>query len=279
VERFDITSTHNPRIKSIVHLQKRRERDRAGLFMIEGAREIDRALRGGVTLDEVFVCPPLATGEEERAAIGRIQSQGITITSVARRVFARIAYRETTGGLVAVAAQPRFALTGLPRTGLPLYLVIAGVEKPGNLGALVRSADGAGATGLIVTDPGTDLCNPNIIRSSLGTIFTVPIASAAAGEAICWLREKEVRVIVSSPHADAAYWDADLSGACAIVVGSEDTGVGREWIEATDLLVSIPMRGAADSLNVSATAAILLYEAQRQRAGARPTGSGGRSGP
>ncbi len=278
MEQFDITSTHNPCIKSVMHLQKRRERDRAGLFMIEGAREIGRSVRGGVTLEEVFVCPPLATGEEERETIERIQSRGITITSVTRRVFARIAYRETTGGLTAVAVKPRFALTELPRTDFPLYLIVAGVEKPGNLGAILRSADGAGVTGLIVTDPGTDLCNPNIIRSSLGTIFTVPVAASVAGEAIGWLRDKPVCIIASSPHAGIPYTDADLSSACAIVVGSEDTGVGEDWLDAADLHVAIPMRGVADSLNVSAAAAVLLYEARRQRAGTPRVGGVGRGG-
>lgn len=274
--RYDITSTHNARIKSAILLRKRRERDRTGRFVIEGAREIERAIRGGVTLEEVFVCPPLATGEEEREALGRMHSRGLTITSVAQRVFARIAYRETTGGLMAIAEKPRFELADLPRADCPLYLVVEGVEKPGNIGAILRSADGAGTTGLIVTDPGTDLCNPNIIRSSLGTLFTVPVAVSAAGEAIGWLRERDVRIVASSPRADISYAGVDLSGACAIVVGSEDTGVGEEWLGAADVRVAIPMRGAADSLNVSTAAAVLLYEARRQRTGAPRAGSGAR---
>lgn len=267
MNRFDITSPHNPRIKAIVHLRKRRERDRLGLFVIEGAREIARALAGGVTLEEVLVCPPLAGGAEERETIGQVRSRDIAVTAVSQRVYTRIAYRETTGGLTAVAVKPHFSLAELPETEHPLHLVVAGVEKPGNLGAIARSADGAGVSGLIVTDPKTDPCNPNIIRASLGTVFTVPLAVSTGAETIEWLRRRE-RIIVSSPHAGAAYWDADLSGACAIVVGSEDAGVGERWLEAADLRVAIPMRGAADSLNVSASAAVLLYEARRQRAGA-----------
>jgi TrmH family RNA methyltransferase len=256
VNRFDITSSQNPRI-----------RDRAGLFVIEGAREIGLALRGGVSLEEVFVHPPLAAGVDEGEILHKIESCGIRTLSVSRKVFARIAYRETTGGLVAVAVKPRFSLAGLPRVDNPLYLVVDGVEKPGNIGAMLRSADGAGATGLIVTNPGTDLCNPNIIRASLGTLFTVPSAISDAGAALRWLRERQISLCVSSPHADTLHTLARLTGACAIVLGSEDTGIGEQWHDEADQLIRIPLRGTVDSLNVSAAAAVLLYEAARQRAG------------
>jgi len=186
---------------------------------------------------------------------------------VGRKAFEKLAYREAGGGIVAVARQPSHTLADLPERDCPLYLVVNAVEKPGNLGALMRSADGAGAAGVIITDPTTDLYNPNAIRSSLGTIFTVPRALSEASVAMSWLKGRKVAIITTSPSARALYSEADFTGPCAIVVGSEDAGLGREWIEASDLSVRIPMKGAADSLNVSVTAAILLYEALRQREG------------
>lgn len=265
MKKYDISSPQNPRIKSVLHLQKRRERDRTGLFLIEGTRELARALHGGVTIEEAYLCPPLAAGTEEQDLVQELESRRIALTSVSQRIFARIAYRETTGGFLAVARKPRFTIADLPRADPPLYLVVESVEKPGNLGAIFRSADGAGATGLLAADPGTDLCNPNIIRASLGTVFTVPAAITDSATAIEWLKNNKVAVVTTSPHADTPFTRANLAVGCAIVVGSEDTGVSESWLEAADEHVGIPMRGAADSLNVAAAAAVLLYEALRQR--------------
>lgn len=269
LKEYDISSTQNPRIKSVLHLQKRRERDRTGLFLIEGTRELARALRGGVTIEEIFRCPPLTASTEKKDLVREIESRRIAMTSVSQRVFARIAYRETTGGLLAVARKPSFTIADLPRTDPPLYLVVESVEKPGNLGAIFRSADGAGATGLIVTDQRTDLSNPNTIRASLGTVFTVSSAITDSATAIEWLKNNSVAIVTTSPHADTPYTRANLATGCAIVVGSEDTGVSESWLEAADERVRIPMRGAADSLNVAAAAAVLLYEALRQRTAGR----------
>jgi TrmH family RNA methyltransferase len=260
-----ITSLQNPRIKALLRLEKRRERDHSGLFVIEGDREISRAMRGGVAIVELYACPSLAAGIGERGITGELERSGIPVTSVAPKVFERLAYRGTTGGLVAVARKPAFDISALPAGEDSLYLVVERIEKPGNLGALLRSADGAGVTGLIVSDPRTDLCNPNVIRSSIGTVFTVPAAVSETGAAIAWLKSRRVSIIVTSPHERACYTEVDFRGRCAVVVGSEEAGVGESWLAAADRAVGIPMRGAADSLNVSAAAAVILYEALRQR--------------
>lgn len=260
-----ITSPQNPRIRSIYHLQKKRERDRTGLITIEGARELARALGAGVALREIYLCPEVAATGEADAIIGELRSRRIPLFTVGRAAFAKIAYREDSGGFVAVAERPPTGLDRLAGSAGALFLVVDAVEKPGNLGALLRSADGAGVTGLIIGSPAIDLFNPNAIRASLGAIFAVPVAVSKPEEAIPWLKGKGVRIIVTTPSAGTRYSDADLTRSSAIVVGREDTGVSRAWVEAADLAVSIPMRGVIDSLNVSAAAAILLYEALRQR--------------
>ena len=153
----------------------------------------------------------------------------------------------------------------LPPVDDPFYLVADAVEKPGNLGAILRTADAAGVTGLIVSDPGTDLYNPNVIRSSLGTVFSVPVAMADSGAAAEWLKQRDITIITSSPDADTPFSSVDLTGPCAVVVGSEELGAGETWFEASDIRIRIPMMGIADSLNVSVAAAVLMYEALRQR--------------
>ena len=264
-EREPIASPHNTRIKSAAKLHKRHERDRTGSILIEGIRELSRALERGIVVEEVFCCRDLLDRESSEPVMRGIEERGIPLTAVGRKAFEKLAYREATGGLVALARRPSSALEDLPERDCPLYLVVDSVEKPGNLGALMRSADGAGAAGVIITDPGTDLFNPNAIRSSLGTIFTVPNAMAETSLAIRWLKARNVAIVTTSPAGEAFYTEADFTGPSAIVVGSEDRGLGRGWLEASDRSVRIPMRGAADSLNVSVTAAILLYEALRQR--------------
>jgi TrmH family RNA methyltransferase len=265
-KREPIASPHNTRIKSAAKLHKKHERDSAGSMLIEGVRELSRALGSGIAVEEVFCCLDLLDQERGERIMRDIEERAIPLTMVGRKVFEKLAYREASGGLVAVARQPSHTLADLPEEHRPLYLVVNAVEKPGNLGAIMRSADGAGATGVIVTDPTTDLYNPNAIRSSLGTVFTVPNAMSETAPAIRWLKSLSVAIITTSPAARVLYSEADFTRPCAVVVGSEDTGLGREWREASDQQVRIPMKGAADSLNVSVTAAILLYEALRQRA-------------
>lgn len=260
-----ITSVQNSRVKAVSRLHKRRDRDRLGLMLIEGAREILLALGANVGIVEVFFCPEAATGRLEGEILRILEGRDIPVTAVERAVMAKIVYREGTDCIVAVARKTEHTLEMLPSAAPALFLVIDGVEKPGNLGAMFRTADAAGVSGIIVIDPGTDLCNPNVVRASLGTVFTVPAAVAGAPEAIRWLRDRGIAIVTSSPDGEIAYTAADLTAPSAIVVGSEELGADEEWFDASDMVVKIPMRGDADSLNVSASAAVLVYEAIRQR--------------
>jgi TrmH family RNA methyltransferase len=261
----DITSNKNPRIKFMIHLRKKCERDRSGLIAIEGTREIEAAIEAGVPIRELFYCPGIITNNEELALLEKIKKLDCPLISVSDKVYSYIAYRSTTGGLVALAENPGCSLDALPADDNPLYLVADKVEKPGNVGALFRTADAAGVTGLIASDLKTDLFNPNIIRSSLGTVFTVPSAETTAGATIDWLKSKGIRIIVSSPGAGLLYTTIDFTLPCAIVAGSEDQGLGGRWFEEAEYKARIPMRGKTDSLNVSVACAILIYEALRQR--------------
>jgi TrmH family RNA methyltransferase len=260
-----ITSTANSTIKAAARLRRKTGRRLAGLMLIEGTREIGIALRSGIAMREAFVCPEIAAGEEEKALLGELERAGITLTAVSGNVFGKLAYRESVGGIVAVAQSPDYPISGLSLDDNPLLLVVDGIEKPGNLGAVLRSADGAGITGLIISDPAAELSNPNVIRASLGTVFNVPCAVTDTAEAIGWLKERDIAIITATPRGKSLYSDVELTVPSAIVVGSEDSGASEEWLGASDMLVSIPMRGNADSLNVSAAATIMMYEAVRQR--------------
>ena len=260
-----IISSHNKKLLVIRQLRKRRERDRLGLMIIEGARELSLALESGATIVQVFTCADREIGEAEQILIERLDVQKIRLIEVGSKAFEKIAYREGTSSFVAVAKRPERALEDMPVGDNPLYIVMDDVEKPGNLGAVLRSADGAGVTGVIASDERTDLYNPNVIRASLGTIFTVPTVAARADEAIEWLRSKSIRIVVTTPAAENIYTNVDLTGPTAVVVGSEDRGARKEWLDAADIAVRIPMRGSADSLNVAQSATILAYEAIRQR--------------
>ncbi len=260
-----ITSPSNPRIKSIIRLGRKSERISTGLMPVEGVREISRAADAGVAIREVYFCPDIADGEQEGRLLDRLAAAGAQMTEVSGVVFGKIAYRESVGGILAVAERREYPLEDLPIGANPLLLVVDHLEKPGNLGAIFRSADGAGATGVIVSDPSAEISNPNVIRASLGTVFAVPKAVAPAADAIPWLKGNGIAIMATTPDAKTPWNEADLASPSAIVLGSEDRGLGDEWLKAADVRVIIPMRGAADSLNVSAAAAILLYEALRQR--------------
>lgn len=270
-DRLLITSTGNPRIKGIRSLRKRRSREEAGLILIEGVREVERALLSGLAPAELYVCPSIEDqgGDSLRALTGRLCEQGAAIFEVSAHVYEKIAYRGATEGVVAVAPRPSTTLpTRISRagqTGSPLYLVVDGVEKPGNLGGIIRTADGAGVTGIIVSGGGVDIYSPNVIRASLGTVFDMEISAADSDEALSWLKKNGVDIITSTPAAPLLYHEADYTGACAIVVGSEDKGADSRYLDPSSVKVRIPMNGIADSLNVSVSASILVYEALRQR--------------
>jgi TrmH family RNA methyltransferase len=261
----EISSPQNPRIKAAAALRDRRDRERTGRFVIDGTREILRALAGGIAVEEVFVCEPLCRSDDCRAALEVAARRGVARTEVSERAFGKLAFGERAEGLVAVARTPSVTLSSLRLPPAPLVVVLEGVEKPGNLGAVLRSADGAGADALIVAGDGTDLFNPNAIRASVGTIFGVRVAAAPVAEVIRWLRDGGLRILAARVDGSRPYTGTDLRGGIAIVLGSEAEGLSDAWSGAGIEAISLPMLGIADSLNVSAAAAVLLYEARRQR--------------
>jgi len=265
MDGVDLTSTANPRVKAVVRLRDRRERERTRRTLIDGAREIRRALDAGTQIVEVFACTPLLRGPDARAAFDGLGTAGVPIITTNEIVFEKLAFGERAEGLVAVAAIPSTSLADLDLPADPLVVVLEGVEKPGNLGAVLRSADGAGVDALVAAAPRTDLFNPNVIRASAGTAFSVPLAAAPSDEVLAWLRDRGVRVVAAVVDAPRAYTDADLRGPLAIALGSEAGGLSAGWHDPAFEAVRLPMLGVADSLNVSVTAAILLYEARRQR--------------
>jgi RNA methyltransferase, TrmH family len=228
-------------------------------------RETARAVAGGATLREVFVSSQAVLDDEGRALLDRLDAAATPRWEVGPEAFARLAYGDRLDSVIAVADAPAHALDDLQLPAEPLIAVVEGVEKPGNLGAVLRSADGAGVSAVIVADSGTDLFNPNVIRASLGTIFSVPVAVASTGDVLGWLRERGVRIVAARVQASVDYASADYRGAVAIALGSEARGLSDAWAELADVSVHVPMLGVADSLNVSVTAAILFYEALRQR--------------
>jgi TrmH family RNA methyltransferase len=259
------TSLANPRIKAAAALRDRRERDRAGLTLVDGAREVRRALDAGAAVAEAFVCEPLLAGPDARLALDLLRGRGIPLQPVSEAVFARIAFGQRAEGLVAVVRIPSTALDHLVLPETPLVAVVEGVEKPGNLGAILRSADGAGADAVVAASPRTDLFNPNAIRASAGTIFSLPLAAGTTAETLDWLAARGLRIVAARVDSDSVYSDIDLTGPLALVLGSEAEGLSESWHGPAIEAVRIPMLGAADSLNVSVSAAILLYEARRQR--------------
>ena len=260
-----LTSLANPRVTAAVSLRDRRDRERAGLTLIDGAREVRRALDRGIEVTEVFVCEPLLAGPDARAALDALREGGATVRPTNEAVFSKIAFGERAEGLVAVARIPATDLSSLAIPADALVVVLEGVEKPGNLGAVLRSADGAGADAVIAASPRTDLFNPNTIRASAGTVFALPLAAAPTSDVLTWLREADIRIVAARVDADALYTEIDLTGNVAIAFGGEADGLTDAWTAADIRAVRLPMRGVADSLNVSVSAAVLLYEARRQR--------------
>lgn len=260
-----LTSASNPRIKAALALRERRERERSGLTLVDGARELRRALNSGVEVVEAFVCEPLLAGPDARAALDRLRAGTAPVHVTNEAAFARLAFGERAEGLLAVIRTPSTALESLVLPPAALVIVIEAVEKPGNVGAVLRSADGAGAAAVVVASPRTDLFNPNAIRASAGTVFSVPIAAAPTPEVIAWLRAAGVRVVAARVDAQRLYTETDLTGRLALVLGAEADGLTDAWLGDDIEAVRLPMLGVADSLNVSVSAAVLAYEARRQR--------------
>ena len=260
-----IASPSNPRIKATARLRDRPQRDATGLTLVDGTREVRRALDAGAGVVEAFVCEPLLAGEDARAALDALAAHSIPTISTTEAAFAKVAFGDRADGLVAVVRIPPMRLDDLALPDDPLIVVIEGVEKPGNLGAVLRSADGAGVDALIAASPRTDLMNPNAIRASAGTIFSVPLASASTDEVVDWLGRRSIPIVATLVDAETPYSDADLTGPLAIAFGSEATGLTAPWRTPGVSRIRLPMLGIADSLNVSVSAAVVLYEARRQR--------------
>ncbi len=265
-----ITSLKNDLVKKVISLSGGNKRRKAGLFVLEGRKEIAHALNAGIEVVEVFICPEILADDdavsEYPGLIDALAESTDRIHEVTAPVYAKIAYRGKVEGLVALAEYPsaRPEMASLPEK--PLILVIEGVEKPGNLGAILRTADGAGVDMVLVADNGgTDLYNPNVIRSSVGAVFTLNVFCMPLDEVIAFLKESGVKVVLTSPDATRSFWEVDYCGATAIVLGSEHAGLPKQWLNNEKLSVYIPMAGDMDSLNVSCSAAITLYEACRQR--------------
>ena len=260
-----ITSLQNPRVKQLVKLRDRRPRDEAGVFLVEGYREIRRALEKQVALAEIYFSPEWFLGENEPALIEQARTAGAQVFELTKEAFAKVAYRERPDGLLAVAPQWRRALADLPAKTEPFYLVVEAIEKPGNLGTILRSADAAGCDAVIVCDPVTDIFNPNVVRASTGVLFSVPLVVEESVRVEAWLRKKKIRSVATTPAADTLYTAADLRGPLAVIMGSEQYGLSEFWLQHADLPVRIPMAGQADSLNVAMATIITLFEAVRQR--------------
>lgn len=258
-----ITSGQNPKIKSLLALQqKSAERRKSSLFVVEGLRELGHCINAGLQVESVFFCPKILN-----APVPDIPSDGIDVRmyEVSEDVYSKIAYRSGTEGIVAVVRQRPLSLTDLAQKDAPLYVILESVEKPGNLGAVLRSADAAGVDAVIVCDPLTDLYNPNLIRSSIGAIFSVPCVACSSEECISFLKDNGIKILTAQLQDSKLYYDTDMTCGTAIVMGTEATGLTDVWRQAADAHIRIPMLGKLDSLNVSVSAAILMYEAVRQR--------------
>lgn len=260
-----ISSLKNPRVKQAVKLRRRPHRDKLGLTLIEGYREIKRALDNEHPLSELFFCPSLFLGVNEPALLASCRDAGTQVLECSPAVFAKMSYRDRPDGLLAVAPQIRRPLDSITPSRPAMIVVAEAIEKPGNLGTILRSCDGTGADAVFVCDRCTDINNPNVIRASIGTCFSLPVVETLTEAAIEWLRAHEIRILAATPHAEMLYADADLTASWALVVGTEQHGLSDRWLNEADLTVRIPMLGQCDSLNVASATTILLYEAIRQR--------------
>ncbi len=260
-----ITSLQNPRVKQLVKLRDRRPRDEAGVFLVEGYREIRRALEKKIPLRELYFSPDWFLGENEPALIAEAKEAGAQLYELAKDTFAKVAYRERPDGLLAVAPQWRRALDDLTLPPEPFLLVVEAIEKPGNLGTILRSADAAGCDAVIVCDPVTDIFNPNVVRASTGVLFSVPLVVEESARVQRWLQDRRIRTVATTPAAEKIYSDVDLRGPVAVIMGSEQYGLSDFWLQHADVPVRIPMAGQADSLNVAMATIITLFEAVRQR--------------
>ncbi len=278
-----ITSFQNPKIKHAVKLSQRKDRDREGLLVVEGRDEIVLALQGGLRPFRLFYSPGLRNGSDSEL-LGTFTALGGEVIEISPQLMEKIAYRQHPDAWLCIAFQPETSLSSMKHSSMnqteatgstrdqshpsmPLYLITEGIEKPGNFGAMLRTADACGVQGVISLGGKTDLFNPNVVRASKGSIFTVPIAAADNQQVYEWLEEQNITIVAADPHDAKPYWEVSYRRPCAIVVGSEDQGLSEFWKKNAHELVTIPMVGTVNSLNVALSAGLLLYEAIRQRTG------------
>lgn len=260
-----ITSAQNPKIKHLLALQEKSKlRRESGLFVLEGERELRHCLSVGYQIDSLYYCPEMMRRGSD---ILQLVGSKARLYELDSRLYAKIAYRESTEGVIALIKAKSLGLKDLKLRENPLIAVLESVEKPGNLGAVLRSADAVGADAVIICDPLTDLYNPNLIRASIGAVFTVPCVSCSSEDAIKWLKDNHINILTAQLQDSSLYYECDMKKGSAIVMGTEAIGLSDVWREAADAHIRIPMLGRLDSLNVSVSAAILLYEAIRQRNG------------
>jgi TrmH family RNA methyltransferase len=262
---LDISSLTNPRVKNVVKLRQRSHRDACGTMLIEGFREISRALDNQHPINELLYCDALFQGENNAALLSRCQSTGAHLIACSTPVFKKMSYRDRPDGLLAVAPQVHHTLEDIPLSDAPFIVIAEAIEKPGNLGTILRSSDAAGVDAVIICDRCTDINNPNVVRASIGTLFSLPVVETTGTEALAWLQANAIQAVATTPHTDTLYNNVDLTGGVAVIVGTEQYGLSDTWLEAAEIKVRIPMLGQADSLNVASATTILLYEVVRQR--------------
>ena len=264
--RTELTSPANPRIKHVVKLRSCSTREETGEMIVEGYRECRRALDNGYRPNAIFHCPELYLKDENEARLVEdAERAGADVFLCSRTAFVKMAYKERPDGLLMTGPHVSKRLSDLSLPPNSLVIVTESIEKPGNLGTILRSADAANVAAVIVCDRTTDIHNPNVVRASTGTMFSVPVVEASSDEALAWLKGKGFKILAATPHAEKLHFEVDLTGNVAIALGAEQYGLTQKWMDGAELRVRIPMLGLADSLNVSAAATILVYEAVRQR--------------
>jgi TrmH family RNA methyltransferase len=260
-----ISSTKNDLIKDVSTIQsKSKERRLRNITIIEGVKEVSIAAKSGVNFEKVLFCTEIILESEVKSIIG-IQNAQVQLYELTQEVFSKISYRETTGGIICIAKTTNKKLDELNVKEESLFIVLESVEKPGNLGAICRIADAAKVSGIIICDPLTDIYNPNTVRASLGCVFSVDIVTSETDTVIKWLRDKNVETFAAELKASAYYHNSKLTGKTALVFGTEATGLTKKWVDNANYRIKIPMSGEIDSLNVSVSVAIMVFEAMRQR--------------
>ena len=263
---MEITSPSNPKLKHVVKLRSCSTREESGEMIVEGYRECRRALDNGYRPHAIFHCPEFyLKNENETSLVDECARLGAAVYTCTKQCFSKIAYKERPDGLLMIGPHVTVKLSDLKLPPNALVIVTEAIEKPGNLGTILRSADAGKVAAVIVCDRTTDIHNPNVVRASTGTMFSVPIVEAKSEEALEFLKKNNFKILAATPHAEKLHFEEDLSGNVAIALGAEQYGLTAKWMDGADLRVRIPMLGLADSLNVSAAATILVYEAVRQR--------------